>query len=1364
MHHQKQQSALEFISVYSWAILIVALFLGIIAVLALSKTPVSNLSSACNIQPSLPCLGSALSYNAINPLHLEIIFVNNLGVTMSFPSNGFNVSTTNVGSPGLAYNIGNCTPSIALQGTPVICQATLSGTLTPQTGSQATTLFTFSYQLCKNNNPSSCQGTIYKSTGTSLQTVALSNTGLYKITFQTNTGNGGIVINGVTYVNNVISYFTAGTYNAFAVPPPSYSFSGWSISSPSSTLSTTLLQATVLTLNSNAVLTASFAPSIGILLTTPTISSPNTIVTGGSATLTTTWSRGTPTYTTKWYSGPSSTCTSDTTLLATYPGLNAYTNSITVTPGSSTYYCSVVTDSATIPSMLSSPTTLVTVTAPPAITAVTLVPSNYIVDAGQTEVYTGTVTGGTASYTFNYYNVTGSKTLNQYTSVPSTANTYTFTIGTSAGSFTYNLLMTDSYSMTGNSIVNTIVVHIAQTPGLLTESNTVVNAGGVSLLTAGATSGGTSPYTYNWFNAANCGGTNIGSGSTLLVNPASTTIYSFNSADSASTSNVVCSASNTVTVTTPIYTILTVAPPANALPAYAGSFNGVSSYITLPGGQTLLGATPTSGTVSLWANMFAYPANTVQYQNDEEMLFAIAKTQGNGYSDGYNTIAITIPWNNHNTFWWALAGTGEGGVSVGTASLNQWYLLTLTFNSVGGEVYINGAPVGAIGAHGTITLDSNPGYISYWHSGEPQEFNGVISNVQLYNTALSAGQVANLYSEGIGGTPIASAGNIGWWSLNNNANDGSGSGNNGAATNVAYTANYLNSYIVPVSNVALDIGQSITLTGATTDTATPYSYNYIISNAITSAILASTLYSSCSLTKNTLIWTPAAAWAGNVVNANVIVKDNSAVTSNSVDSGNIIINSALSPSTITPASPTIDNGQCVALNSNPPFGGTSPYTYNWYTGVGCTTPVGVYTSTYTPCPTSLTTYYYKVGDSAKVPTSACSAGDPVTVNSILYANVITPTSPSIDLGQPITLTSNAAGGSPPYTVYWYSQALCSGTLLNTGTSYTFSPTTSNTYYYKVVDQTAAFNCISTGDTVTVDPTLFANSITPPSATIDSGMGVLLTSNAAGGTPSLTINWFSQASCGGASQATGTTYTPSPASTTTYTYNVVDSAYSKVSQCSANDVITVNPVLLANAITPASPKLDLGQSVTLTANPAGGSPAYTINWYIQALCSGAVVNTGSPYAFTPIASNTYYYKVTDQASAFNCLGTGDILTVNSVQVVGLLTESNTVINSGGVSLLTAAATTGGTPPYTYNWFNAANCGGTNIGSGSTLLVNPASTTIYSFNSVDSATTKNVVCSASNTVTVSSGVQPPIYTIITTSPPGNALPAYVAASTA
>ena len=464
------------------------------------------------------------------------------------------------------------------------------------------------------------------------------------------------------------------------------------------------------------------------------------------------------------------------------------------------------------------------------------------------------------------------------------------------------------YSGSGNNGADSNMAYVSS----ITASNApTVTAGQYELFQA-SWIGGTSPYSANFVVSNTVTGTVLTSqlytgitgtsnslsyqipgawvGNTIAVNVVIT--------DSASNPMTINSVkSNTITVASsvlpPIYTIITTSPPANALPTYAGSFNGVSSYITLPGGQTLLGATPTSGTVSLWANMFAYPANTVQYQNDEEMLFAIAKTQGNGYSDGYNTIAITIPWNNHNTFWWALAGTGEGGVSVGTASLNQWYLLTLTFNSVGGEVYINGAPVGAIGAHGTITLDSNPGYISYWHSGAPQDFNGVISNVQLYNTALSAGQVANLYSEGIGGTPIASAGNIGWWSLNNNANDGSGSGNNGAATNVAYTANYLNSYIVPVSNVALDIGQSITLTGTTTDTHTPYSYNYIITNTVTGTRILSTLYSSCTLTTNTLVWTPAANLVGNVVKANVVVIDTHAIASNSLKTGNVIINPAL---------------------------------------------------------------------------------------------------------------------------------------------------------------------------------------------------------------------------------------------------------------------------------------------------------------------------------------------------------------------------------------------------------------------------------------------------------------------------------------
>ena len=202
----KQQSAVEFVSVYSWAILVVALFIAIIAVLAMSKTPASNLASSCSIQPSLPCSGTILAYNTVNPLNFKLLFTNNLGVTMYFPYNGFNVTTTNIGVSGVTYSIGNCTPSVATQGTQVLCMASIAGSLKPQVGSQTSTLFTMSYQLCKNNLQSSCQGAVYKSTGSSLQTMAPSSASLYTITFMTNPTGALIALNGMSYVNNAVSY------------------------------------------------------------------------------------------------------------------------------------------------------------------------------------------------------------------------------------------------------------------------------------------------------------------------------------------------------------------------------------------------------------------------------------------------------------------------------------------------------------------------------------------------------------------------------------------------------------------------------------------------------------------------------------------------------------------------------------------------------------------------------------------------------------------------------------------------------------------------------------------------------------------------------------------------------------------------------------------------------------------------------------------------------------------------------------------------------------------------------------------------------------------------------------------------------
>ena len=247
---------------------------------------------------------------------------------------------------------------------------------------------------------------------------------------------------------------------------------------------------------------------------------------------------------------------------------------------------------------------------------------------------------------------------------------------------------------------------------------------------------------------------------------------------------------------------------------------------------------------------------------------------------------------------------GTGSTRYNTAGLtvnpSVWMQETATYDGSNIKLYLNGVYTGISSSvaapldsstTGNLVIGSRPVSDYMW-------FNGRMSDVQLYNTALSPTQVTSLYSEGIGGAPLLPASNVGWWQFNGNMNDYSGNGNNGqnaGPTNVAFASNYIGNYIVPVSNVVLDLGQSVTFTGATTDANTPYSYNYIITNTVTGTQILSTLYSSCSLTTNTLVWTPAASLVGNTMQANVVVKDTYSIVSNSVKTGNIILNPALQP-------------------------------------------------------------------------------------------------------------------------------------------------------------------------------------------------------------------------------------------------------------------------------------------------------------------------------------------------------------------------------------------------------------------------------------------------------------------------------------
>ena len=92
--------------------------------------------------------------------------------------------------------------------------------------------------------------------------------------------------------------------------------------------------------------------------------------------------------------------------------------------------------------------------------------------------------------------------------------------------------------------------------------------------------------------------------------------------------------------------------------------------------------------------------------------------------------------------------------------------------------------------------------------------------------------------------------------------------------------------------------------------------------------------------------------------------------------------------------------------------------------------------------------------------------------------------------------------------------------------------------------------------------------------------------------------------------------------------------------------TVTP-LSAGDITPSSPTISSGGSVTLTANPSGGVPPYTTyQWYTGPGCTDPIpYAASSTYDASPSVTTTYYYQVGDSASNAAC-SAGDTVTVVS----------------------------------------------------------------------------------------------------------------------
>ena len=198
-----------------------------------------------------------------------------------------------------------------------------------------------------------------------------------------------------------------------------------------------------------------------------------------------------------------------------------------------------------------------------------------------------------------------------------------------------------------------------------------------------------------------------------------------------------------------------------------GNFNGQSSFIQIQNVSSLKLSTLT---ISGWVYYKGIDSGTWNWLVAKQGAFGVGACTGsfnNLYPCFYN-------WN-----------TDVAYTSSTQITKKVWHNLVAVISGGTETVYLDGAEV--LSDPLTVYSQNTVGIQIGYGNAIGQFLNGSASNVQIYGSALSQAQIAQIYLDGITGSPLPGSGLVGWWPLDGNANDYSGSGNGGVASqNVTY--------------------------------------------------------------------------------------------------------------------------------------------------------------------------------------------------------------------------------------------------------------------------------------------------------------------------------------------------------------------------------------------------------------------------------------------------------------------------------------------------------------------------------------------------------------------------------------------------
>ena len=488
----------------------------------------------------------------------------------------------------------------------------------------------------------------------------------------------------------------------------------------------------------------------------------------------------------------------------------------------------------------------------------------------------------------------------------------------------------------------------------------------------------------------------------------------------------------------------------------------------------------------------------------------------------------------------------------------------------------------------------------------------------------------------------------------------------------------LNVSITNCANSIVDVSQSCTFTATEGNAITPYTANFFLYNSITNAFVTNNLFTGISATSNTWTYIFTGTDAGQTEYANVVIKDNNGIISNSPKTSTVTVNS-LPSLTITSSNMFVDSGQTFNLIVTDAGGRGGQFTVNIinYTpatpvqvgasnvliqSVGGNNGITKLTSLST---TQANTFKYNaiatdLGTTA--PFTFNAVAFIVTVNEALGIPAITApaSAQTLDAGQTVTFTASIPGGNLGTSSYTYNwiifNSVTNGLMANqpwssvasTSNSYTF---TSNT---NIVGNTLNANVFVTDSANTPVTT---NSVKSVLITIDQALGVPTLS--ASNSPNVDTGQYELflAALPGGSTGTGSyaynyiitnsitntvianqLWTNVPGSSNTFLWQVptslagntinanviiTDSATTAVTSNSVKTAaITVSPALASTSWVASIASIGTGSTQTLTATISGGTSTYSYNFLVY---NSAGQVTNALYTGLPSTTNAFAFS-------------------------------------------------------------------------------------------------------------------------------------------